>query len=205
MVREDGLNVKIGQDNKGFALLAKMGYKPGMTLGKEGQGRAEPISISVKNNREGLGMDSERKLKQEEMSQMRAEMRHKRQKVYHQEQSGFTKRMSEKFNQREVEKDLDDSQKVCEELDAKANIEEPEEWFFWPLHWLEKKYAKDEDEESKEPPEPVMDIYTPPEKLELLTDYLRNNYSYCIWCGIKFKGVKDLWNNCPGSSRSDHD
>ena len=34
--REQGLGTKIGEENKGFALMAKMGYKPGMALGKEG-------------------------------------------------------------------------------------------------------------------------------------------------------------------------
>lgn len=205
MRRDDGLNSKIGKDNKGFALLQKMGFKPGTALGKEGQGRAEPVSINVKNNREGLGMESERKQRQEEMSQMRAKMMHKRQKVYHQQQSGFQQRMSEKFTEREFETDLAKSQRVCDELDGKANIEEPKEWFFWPLYWLEKKSAKEEDEESEEPSDPVMDLYTPQEKLEMLTCYLRNTYFYCVWCGIHYKDEKDIKNNCPGNTRSDHD
>lgn len=35
--REEGLQSAISSDNKGFALLAKMGYKPGMGIGKTGQ------------------------------------------------------------------------------------------------------------------------------------------------------------------------
>ena len=34
--REEGLNKTIGTENKGFSLLSKMGYKPGMALGKTG-------------------------------------------------------------------------------------------------------------------------------------------------------------------------
>ena len=34
--REEGLQSAISSDNKGFALLAKMGYKPGMGIGKKG-------------------------------------------------------------------------------------------------------------------------------------------------------------------------
>ena len=34
--REEGLQAAISSDNKGFALLAKMGYKPGMGIGKKG-------------------------------------------------------------------------------------------------------------------------------------------------------------------------
>ena len=35
--REEGLQKTIGAENKGFALLSKMGYKPGMGIGKEGK------------------------------------------------------------------------------------------------------------------------------------------------------------------------
>ena len=34
--RDEGLQKSIGSDNKGFALLSKMGYKPGMGIGKSG-------------------------------------------------------------------------------------------------------------------------------------------------------------------------
>ena len=35
--RTEGLQSAIGTSNKGFAMLQKMGYKPGMALGKEGK------------------------------------------------------------------------------------------------------------------------------------------------------------------------
>ena len=35
--RAEGLKTAISTDNKGFALLQKMGYKPGMVLGKRGK------------------------------------------------------------------------------------------------------------------------------------------------------------------------
>ena len=41
--------------NKGFALLAKMGYIAGESLGKSNSGRVEPIPIEVKSDRSGLG------------------------------------------------------------------------------------------------------------------------------------------------------
>ena len=37
--REEGLQSAISSDNKGFALLAKMGYKPGMGIGKKGENK----------------------------------------------------------------------------------------------------------------------------------------------------------------------
>ena len=35
--RTEGLKTALSTDNKGFALLQKMGYKPGMVLGKKGK------------------------------------------------------------------------------------------------------------------------------------------------------------------------
>ena len=37
--RDEGLNGAIGEGNKGFAILQKMGFKAGMTIGKEGDAR----------------------------------------------------------------------------------------------------------------------------------------------------------------------
>ena len=53
--RHEGLQKSIDSSNKGFAMLAKMGYKAGDSLGKSNTGRVEPIPIEVKNDRGGLG------------------------------------------------------------------------------------------------------------------------------------------------------
>ena len=65
--REEGLSKAIETDNKGFQLMAKMGFKAGMALGKREEGRKEPVPIEVKTTREGLGRDSDRKRKQQIM------------------------------------------------------------------------------------------------------------------------------------------
>ena len=36
MNREKGLQTSLTSNNKGFAMLQKMGYKPGMGIGKQG-------------------------------------------------------------------------------------------------------------------------------------------------------------------------
>jgi hypothetical protein len=49
--------------NKGLAMMAKMGFKPGVALGsKDNAGaRTEPITISMKEDRGGIGLDSEKR------------------------------------------------------------------------------------------------------------------------------------------------
>ena len=55
--REEGLAAAIPASNIGFKMLQQMGYKPGVALGKHGQGATEPINMDVKVNRTGLGRD----------------------------------------------------------------------------------------------------------------------------------------------------
>ncbi|KAH6939397.1 hypothetical protein HPB50_017792 [Hyalomma asiaticum] len=43
------------EDNKGFKLLHKMGWKEGAGLGKHQQGATEPIKVKATNSRKGLG------------------------------------------------------------------------------------------------------------------------------------------------------
>ena len=67
--REDALAASMLADptaaakSKGLAMMAKMGFTPGSALGKEGVGRMEPVGISVKEDRGGIGLDAEKKRK----------------------------------------------------------------------------------------------------------------------------------------------
>jgi len=51
--------------NKGLAMMAKMGFKPGVALGRKDNvdARTEPVGIMMKEDRGGIGLDSERKRK----------------------------------------------------------------------------------------------------------------------------------------------
>lgn len=55
--RQEGLAAAIPSSNIGFKMLQQMGYKPGLALGKRGQGATEPINVDLKVNRTGLGRD----------------------------------------------------------------------------------------------------------------------------------------------------
>merc|ERR1719147_398430 len=57
--RDEGMAKSIAEPtNNGFAMLAKMGYKAGESLGKDNTGRVEPISVTVKAGRGGLGRET---------------------------------------------------------------------------------------------------------------------------------------------------
>jgi len=58
--RVEGLSKTLDASNKGFAMLAKMGYQPGDRLGKKETGILEPVGIKVKTGRSGLGLGTEK-------------------------------------------------------------------------------------------------------------------------------------------------
>merc|ERR1711990_1246323 len=57
--RGEGLNTKLSEaepENKGLKLMMKMGFKVGSGLGKDGEGRKEPVPINeVKTDKKGIG------------------------------------------------------------------------------------------------------------------------------------------------------
>ena len=53
--REAGMAERLGPSNRGFNMLKAMGYKEGEGLGKEGEGRREPVTISKRQGKAGLG------------------------------------------------------------------------------------------------------------------------------------------------------
>lgn len=196
--RNLGLNNALTSANKGFRLLEKMGYKPGMAIGKAGNGKLEPVSIEIKSDRVGLGEKTERKRKESEQKAMRAAMAQKRRK----HESEWRQNVRARFADRETEKDLAQSQKVCEQLDSENGVTSPVRMFFWPTLLLPEK---DEDADESEEEVCIEDqALCPSEKLELLTKYLRTTYCYCVWCGTTFEDEHDLRTNCPGDTQDAH-
>ncbi|GFY48283.1 g patch domain-containing protein 11 [Trichonephila inaurata madagascariensis] len=206
--RNIGLESAIGSDNKGFAMLQKMGYKPGMKLGPEksnnsGAGLIEPIKVIVKSNRGGLGREEEIRQRISE----REGRRHKL-KVYKEHETKllteeFRERMKSKIDDRRLMKDLKKCQKICEQLDVENGITEPMRSWFWYSLSLEKK-NDDEDEEDDFDEEEEEDL-TSEEKIDFILEYIRPKYFYCFWCCIKYDNEEDLNSNCPGPDKECHD
>lgn len=83
-----------------------------------GVGRTEPVPLTVKSSRTGLGEEADRKRKADKqkavMAAMRSEMASKRQR--HEQE--WKQSLRAKLTSRETERDLEQSQKVCEQLDS---------------------------------------------------------------------------------------
>lgn len=105
--RNEGLGVAIASDNKGFAMLAKMGYKQGDAIGKSAQGVVEPIGIQIKSDRGGLGRDAALR----QLNERRAEIRRKKLLSHARGKDTvstdeFRRRMTQKAGERQLESDL---------------------------------------------------------------------------------------------------
>lgn len=198
--REKGLSNALDSDNKGFAMLQKMGFKHGMGLGKDGSGRAEPIPLAIKTDRGGLGHEVLLKRQREIKESLKEEAAKKRIKVEQNQRENFRRHMSGKFAERQTASDLYKSQKACEQLDKSKDLPCIEKWF-----WPEMKEDDKSDEDNEDTLEETDDEPEPFVKLVNLTMYLRRTHQYCIWCGTKFDGDQDLAVNCPGDTAEDHE
>ena len=199
--REEGLSTKLDSSNKGFALLEKMGYKPGMGLGKAGCGREEPVEVVVKEGRSGLGRDEA--MRRIAMEKCRIIEERTKQIVSDFNPAAFRAQMREKHLARRTESDLYKAQKSCRDLDTSKDFLDPAESWFWPP--VEKPKLEAEEEEEVEEEEAEADLFTSSEKLSLLITYLRVSHTYCLYCGIKYESEQDMSDNCPGPAREDHD
>lgn len=226
---KEGLETPIDTSNKGFALMQKMGYKSGMSLGKQGNGIVEPVGIVVKSDRIGIGWQELLKEKRKKI----AESRRKKEEI---DPLAYRALKSNLHHQKKIESDLRKSRKSCYNLDSREGILNPHEYWFWPEQTWENEggdgeYDEDEYEEEEESTlerseengkgqnnekqaevddeakyeEESDETLEPSEQLQVLTSYLRSTYFYCIWCYAEYESLDDLEANCPGSSRQEHD
>lgn len=202
--REAALQSSIGSQNKGFALLQKMGYKAGQGLGKEGAGRVEPVPLNIKTDRGGIGMEEVKKRKADEELQNYRRKVHMKQHLEKKSIEDFRVRKRTEREERQTQGDLRKSQRACEQLDNQKGITVPRDCWYWPevekneeSELLEEEIKTEESDEEEE--------LSPLDKLQFLTSYLRGVHYYCIWCGTAYNDEEDLGTNCPGDTAADHD
>uniref|UniRef100_A0A2I3HVA4 G patch domain-containing protein 11 n=1 Tax=Nomascus leucogenys TaxID=61853 RepID=A0A2I3HVA4_NOMLE len=196
--RDIGLKNALGCENKGFALLQKMGYKSGQALGKSGGGIVEPIPLNIKTGIWfwiyflfivvcSLVLGHIKWLKRILQCFLSIRMR-----------------LKNKQDEMKLEGDLRRSQRACQQLDA----QKVSNFLFPSSLWNKLRNKKWESEEEKNIHfinEYKSEDLSVLEKLQILTSYLREEHLYCIWCGTAYEDKEDLSSNCPGPTSADHD
>ncbi|OQE00582.1 hypothetical protein PENVUL_c049G04800 [Penicillium vulpinum] len=124
--REEALATStLNPTNKGFQMMAKLGFKPGGVLGKPvaasdsdttdsfPKACVEPLSLTLKENRGGIGLDTEKKRKLREKAEEAA-------KRLKNEEGSYRDRVREERELRRIEAQVRAAQKVAERLDAES-------------------------------------------------------------------------------------
>ncbi|QDS68417.1 hypothetical protein FKW77_010784 [Venturia effusa] len=117
--REAALAKSLDSSNKGFKMMAKLGYKPGSALGKTADARTLPINPVLKDDRGGIGHDAEKKRKFREEAEEAA----KKVKV---EQVDYRDRMRMEREEKRLQSQIYAAQKVTERLDVEAEAAQDE-------------------------------------------------------------------------------
>ncbi|CAH8561213.1 unnamed protein product [Dicrocoelium dendriticum] len=234
-VREEGLRKQVDSSNKGFGLLLKMGYKPGEGLGKNSEGRLEPVPIDLPEGKSGLGLVSSRK------ERLQAILEFRKRKIQA-ERNMFRSAMSHKYQLCRVQNQLVSARNMCFQLDAEKGITIPVHPSYWPLREDEQDNESASDSCSSKPfSDPKRrrairgchfsmsdnsDLPSEPdteddeeadlvskvkleenveETLEKIVRYLRRKHSFCFWCSVQYESQDHLLADCPGPCEADHD
>ncbi|KAK5990388.1 hypothetical protein PT974_08656 [Cladobotryum mycophilum] len=111
--------------SKGLAMMAKMGFKGG-SLGKKDEsagdaGKAEPIKISMKEDRGGIGLDSEKKRRLQEAAEEREV------KTVKIDPDEYRERVRKEREEARLEKQLHAAQRTAEQMDEENTGMDPDE------------------------------------------------------------------------------
>lgn len=122
--REAALSTALPTSSKGFKMMAKFGFKQGDALGKSENARKEPVQVNIKEDRGGIGLESEKKRKFKEQME-KAQREAKRSKA---EDLDYREAQRQQMREKKLERDLYSTQKTAERLhDEAAGIKDSSE------------------------------------------------------------------------------
>ncbi|KAH9737487.1 G-patch domain-containing protein [Citrus sinensis] len=176
------IEAPIPQSNIGFKLLKQMGYTPGSSLGKDGSGRSEPVGIEIRRSRVGIGHEDpyKEKRKREEIA---AERKKQKENALMEE---FGSRQKSLWRSRRVIINFNKAKAALDQLENKEAVPE----------------KKEDDEEGEQEEEEEEEI-TEEDLLDILLK-LRDEFHYCLFCGVQYESSEALSSNCPGIDEDDH-
>lgn len=156
---KEGLDKALTADNKGFAMLSRMGFKPGTSLGSkssESTAIKEPIKINVNmDGRSGLGARTA------VMENRERQLNNLKRKMNASDMSAedYRKQMREATDKKQATWDLRKLQNTCRILDLKHDIRVPIHLWFWPEDRKKNDDSSDdEDDEEEEAAESTPEI-----------------------------------------------
>lgn len=205
-LRKDGLSTPLSAHNKGYQLLAKMGYQAGQGLGSSAPGTSVPIDVVLKTTKAGLGVDEGKNRKRREAEIARSASELKRAKTQEQSQVSFRARTVDQFSAAASQRHLSAARKSIQTLDEVAGVGRHKLWT--PVDPFEDVETMAVAEVSlTAPTESEIDTWEllpASQRLAEAVEYLRSEYCYCMFCGCKFDDCRDMDENCPGADESEH-
>ncbi|CAJ0587186.1 unnamed protein product, partial [Mesorhabditis spiculigera] len=229
--RNEALQKPIEEDSVGFKLMAKMGFKSGMSLGKKkdendlGSGIKEPVPLEVKIGRKGLGHETAEVEKSRKRIDAIMERMAARSKMTDELSDDFRERRRIESICRLLMRAIIKARKTCAQLDIAKGRDTPIVEWFWPSYKSgddapedKPTFSKDQAIRSKYTgffyangvPSPIHDgkssENTPGElltRIKSLVEYLKEEYVFCAICQKGFMEVEEMNVVCPG--REEHE
>ncbi|RCK55371.1 hypothetical protein Cantr_04281 [Candida viswanathii] len=185
----------------GLSIMEKMGYKVGSSLGQSESALKEPVKVTARQGRRGIGGEVKPyEYKEEEVENLKLKLTAcKKQRVESREIMRMMKLAFELSGQ--YDEFLDG--KDLEEIDT-----------LWrPYAYSMQRQSEMKKVQSKESKSRALARWQSTEETEIedreesssrLLDYLRGSHNYCWYCGVHYSDKDDLEEHCPGKGRDVH-
>lgn len=168
----------------------------------------------MKGGKHGLGVEENKKRKQQQLEQQQQERVRKRAHLQQEMQTEHQATSAVRAANRRADSQLLQARQVCETLDRRKGVESSEMWPPAPIipdadDPPEGSDAQSSSIDAEVNEEPSQDLsawedWPVQAKLAMVLDYLRQSYQYCIFCGCQYTDAEDLLANCPGLQENDH-
>lgn len=147
---KEGLNKALTSDNKGFAMLSKMGFKPGTSLGKsstQSSAIKEPIKININNDgRSGLGtVTAVKETRERQLNNLKRKIN-----ASDMTPDEYRKQLRQVSDKKQTVWDLHKLQKTCRIIELEHHVKFPIHLWFWPEDRSKKEESSEEEEEEDE-------------------------------------------------------
>jgi hypothetical protein len=198
-----GLSTAIPEDNLGFQMLAKLGYKPE-------EHAQRPLDIVVKTDRMGIGLDTELKAKAAQIRDQALDEARQRGLQEDQIRERYLRDKGRKFEARRALGQLHKARKVLGELNEQLGIPAATAG---PASATQDPREINVDGDDEDAPALLApddgDDAAEPDLLPVLQDVVdalrAPPYLWCFWCASRFESAQDLTDNCPGLYEEDHE